>query len=213
MIRAAIVGLGWWGKTIARELAGSQFIRPVVGVDPDERSRAGAAELGLPLTARFEDALERVDVEAVILCSPHKFHADQIIAATGAGKHVFCEKPLCTTTADGLRALAAVKEAGVTLGIGHERRFEPAVIAMREALERGDYGTPLLMEANFSQDKFFALPRTTGDCRRWKPRSGPFRRRASIWSISPSPSSVAPSRYGRGSRPAAAASPTGTRYR
>ncbi len=158
MIRAAIVGLGWWGRTIARELAQSDAMRIVLGIDPDERSRSGAAELGLDVSARFDDALERRDIDAVILCSPHRFHADQIVAAAGAGKHVFCEKPLCTTTADGLRALAAVKAAGVVLGIGHERRFEPAVIAMRQALARGDYGTPLLMEANFSQDKFFALP-------------------------------------------------------
>ncbi len=158
MIRAAIVGLGWWGKTLARELATSPELRIVLGIDPDDRSRVGAADLGMPLSARFEDALERPDVDAVILCSPHRFHADQIVAAASAGKHVFCEKPLCTTAADGARALAAVKAAGVVLGIGHERRFEPAVIAMREALARGDYGTPLLMEANFSQDKFFALP-------------------------------------------------------
>ncbi len=158
MIRAAIVGLGWWGRTIAGELAHSDAMRIVLGIDPDERSRSGATDFGLDLSARFEDALERPDVDAVILCSPHRFHSDQIVAAAAAGKHVFCEKPLCTTTADGLRALAAVKEAGVVLGIGHERRFEPAVIAMREALARSDYGTPLLMEANFSQDKFFALP-------------------------------------------------------
>lgn len=158
MISAAIVGLGWWGKTLARELATSREIRIVLGIDPDEQGRAGATGLGLAVSSRFEDALERSDIDAVVLCSPHRFHADQIVAAAGAGKHVFCEKPLCTTTTDGLRAIAAVKAAGVVLGIGHERRFEPAVIAMREALARGDYGTPLLMEANFSQDKFFALP-------------------------------------------------------
>jgi predicted dehydrogenase len=158
MIRAAIVGLGWWGRTIAREIATSDVIRPVMGIDPDENSRSGAAAFGMELSTRFEDALSRPDIDALILCSPHKFHADQIVAAAGAGKHVFCEKPLCTTGSEGERALGAVSRAGVTLGIGHERRFEPAVIAMREALARGDYGVPLLMEGNFSQDKFFALP-------------------------------------------------------
>jgi predicted dehydrogenase len=158
MISAAIVGLGWWGKTLARELATSREIRIVLGIDPDEQGRAAAAGLGLAVSSRFEDALERSDVDAVVLCSPHRFHADQIVAAAGAGKHVFCEKPLCTTTTDVLRALAAVKAAGVVLGIGHERRFEPPQAELRRLCEAGQLGTPMQVEANFSHDKFVALP-------------------------------------------------------
>ena len=67
MIRAAIVGLGWWGKTLARELATSRDIRIVLGIDPDENSRLGAADLGFVVSARFEVALERADVDAVVL--------------------------------------------------------------------------------------------------------------------------------------------------
>ena len=158
MIKAAIVGLGWWGQTIARSLAASEVIRPVLGVDPLEAGRTAAAGLGLATASRFEDALEHPEVEAVILCSPHKHHAAQITAAARAGKHVFCEKPLCTTAAEAEAALAAVREAGVQLGIGHERRFEPAVMEMRRRFTAGEFGTSLLLEANFSQDKFFALP-------------------------------------------------------
>ena len=99
MIKAAIVGLGWWGRTIARDLMSSDRIRPVLGIDPDENGRKAAAEKGIETSVRFEDALERKDIDAVILCSPHKYHADQIVAAAAAGKHVFCEKPLCTTAA------------------------------------------------------------------------------------------------------------------
>lgn len=157
MIKAAIVGMGWWGRTIAREIAGSTFIRPVLAIDPDETSRAVAVAAGLAASARFEDALERSDIGAVILTSPHRFHAAQIAAAASAGKHVFCEKPLCTTARDVEAAVAAVRKAGVQLGIGHERRFEPGVIELRERLTRGELGVPLLLEANFSQDKFLAL--------------------------------------------------------
>jgi predicted dehydrogenase len=158
MIKAAIVGLGWWGRTIARDLNQSGFIRPVLGIDPLESGRAVASQYGLRTSDRFEDALEDPDIDAVILCSPHRFHADQIVAAAKAGKHIFCEKPLCTTGAEVERAVAAVKEAGVTLGIGHERRFEPSVIDLRKRFDSGEFGTALMMEANFSQDKFFALP-------------------------------------------------------
>ena len=55
-------------------------------------------------------------------------------------------------------AIAAVRQAGVQLGIGHERRFEPAVIDMRTWFAAGEFGRPLLLEGNFSQDKFLKLP-------------------------------------------------------
>ncbi|GEO14321.1 Gfo/Idh/MocA family protein [Microvirga aerophila] len=158
MINAAIVGLGWWGRTIARDLSQSSLIRPVLGIDPLESGQTVATQLGMRTSSRFEDALEDPDVEAVILCSPHRFHADQIVAAAKAGKHVFCEKPLCTTGAEVERAVTAVKDAGVHLGIGHERRFEPSVIDVRKRFAAGEFGTALQIEANFSQDKFLALP-------------------------------------------------------
>ncbi len=158
MIKAAIVGLGWWGRTIQRELATSDVIRPVLGVDPDDAARAAAAAIGLETSSRFEDALARSDIAAIIVCSPHGQHAAQIVAAANAGKHVFCEKPLCTSAREMEAVAAAVTTAGVQLGIGHERRFEPGIVDLRARLAGGEFGTPLLMEGNFSQDKFFALP-------------------------------------------------------
>jgi predicted dehydrogenase len=157
MIRAAIVGLGWWGRTIQRELAASSVIRVMLGVDVSEQARASAAAEGLATTASFEETLGRADIEAVILCSPHKHHATQIVAAAKAGKHVFCEKPLCTGAREMDAVAQAVAAAGVQLGIGHERRFEPGIIELRQRLAAGEFGTALLMEGNFSQDKFLAL--------------------------------------------------------
>src|SRR5262247_2294887 len=157
MIGAAIVGLGWWGGTIRRELAGSEVIRPVLGVDTGDAARKAAEAAGLETTARFEDALARADIQAVILATPHKHHAAQIVAAAKAGKHVFCEKPLCTSAREMDAVAEAVTAARVQLGIGHERRFEPGVIDLRARLAAGELGTALAMEGNFSQDKFFAL--------------------------------------------------------
>jgi predicted dehydrogenase len=158
MIEAAVVGLGWWGRTMLRELSGSSAIRIVLGIDPEPPAREAAAASGMPVSPRLEDALERADIAAVILCTPHKHHAAQIVAAARAGKHVFCEKPLCTTAREMEEVAAAVKAAGVQLGIGHERRFEPGIIELRRQLAAGELGTALAMEGNFSQDKFFALP-------------------------------------------------------
>jgi predicted dehydrogenase len=158
MIKAAIIGLGWWGQTLLKTLSNSTVIRPVLGVDPLEPARAAAAALGVDTAARFEDALANKNVEAVILCTPQQHHAQQIVAAAQSSRHVFCEKPLGTTACDAEAALDAVKKAGVQLGIGHERRFEPAVIEMRKQFASGEFGAPLLLEGNFSQDKFLKLP-------------------------------------------------------
>ena len=158
MIRTAIVGMGWWGQTIANYLATSEVIRPVLAVDPLEAARAKAAASGLETSPRFEDALARRDIDAVILCTPQDHHAAQIVAAAQAGRHVFCEKPLCTTATEAERAIAAITKANVQLGIGHERRFEPAVIEMRQRYGNGEFGRALVLEGNFSQDKFLKLP-------------------------------------------------------
>jgi len=158
MLKAAIVGLGWWGQTLARVMQGSTVITPVLGIDPDDKARESAETLGLRTSTRFEDALEADDAQAIILCTPHKQHAAQIIAAAAAGKHVFCEKPLCTDPDEAETAFTAIAKAGVTLGIGHERRFEPAIIEMRERAQRGEFGTLLAIEVNFSQYKFLKLP-------------------------------------------------------
>ena len=158
MIDAAIVGLGWWGGIIHRQLASSEVIRPVLGVEPADAARQAAEAAGLETTTRFEDALERADIQAVILTTPHKYHAAQIVAAAKAGKHVFCEKPLCTSAREMAAVAEAVTAAKVQLGIGHERRFEPGIIDLRARLAAGELGTALLVEGNFSQDKFLALP-------------------------------------------------------
>src|SRR5436305_6833027 len=156
MIKAAVIGLGWWGQTLLKTLSNSTVIKPVLGIDPLEPARAAA--YGVETAPAFEDALANKNVEAVILCTPQQHHAEQIAAAAQSGRHVFCEKPLCTTAADAESAIAAVKKAGVQLGIGHERRFEPAVIDMRKRFAAGEFGNPLLLEGNFSQDKFLKLP-------------------------------------------------------
>lgn len=159
--RVAVIGYGWWGRTICRTLADSSTVRVVRVVESAADARAAAAAeagAGVAVSERFEDALADAQVDAVVLCTPHKAHAAQIVAAARAGKHVFCEKPLCLSLADAREAVAACGAARVTLGIGHERRFEPAVVDLRRRIADGELGSILQIEANFSQDKFFALP-------------------------------------------------------
>ena len=156
-MKAAILGLGWWGRTIVETLRSSDRLQVTVGCDPAPGAGVEATRLGIEL-AGFDDILADPAVDAVILCTPHTSHAAQIVAVAAAGKHVFCEKPLCLTLADAKAAIAACKHHGVTIGVGHERRFEPAVQDVRAMLAAGRLGTLLQMEGNFSQDKFLTLP-------------------------------------------------------
>ena len=127
MIHAAVAGLGWWGKQVVHSLAGSKEIKVVRAVEPDCEAHAGfAAQHGLALSAGLTEALADPKVDAVILCTPQALHTEQVLAAAHAGKHVFCEKPLAMTRANAELSVAACSEAGVVLGVGHERRFEPA---------------------------------------------------------------------------------------
>lgn len=159
MLKVGLVGMGWWGGTLLRVLEGSPDIKIVVATDVDASKASLAAERGARFAATFEALLDDPEVEGVVLCTPQQFHAGQITAAASRGKHVFCEKPLCLTRADAETAVAVCKANNVVLGVGHERRFEPPVMDLMKRIKAGDLGTIVQVEANFSQDKFLALPK------------------------------------------------------
>jgi predicted dehydrogenase len=161
MLRAVIVGLGWWGRHIVRRMAGSPQLRILRAVDAHPEAAAEfAREHDLPLGRDLDEALRDPAVDAVILATPHSLHTAQVMAAAAAGKHVFCEKPLALTRPDAEAAVAACAAAGVLLGIGHERRFEPAMLEVVRLLRSGGLGAIMHLEANFSHDKLARLPAT-----------------------------------------------------
>ena len=158
----AVVGLGWWGRIVCSLLAQSQKLRVVRKVDPFVREEGVGADL--------DEALRDPEVQGVVLCTPHSQHCAQIVRAAQAGKHVFCEKPLSLSRHDVLKATEAVNRAGVVLAVGHEKRFEPPVQEAMRVLQSGEIGTPLQIEANFSQDKFLSMP---ADNWRLSPKEAP----------------------------------------
>jgi predicted dehydrogenase len=157
MLNVAVIGLGWWGRTMVPLIERSAKLKVVKLVDVDTAAAPFAKEHGFELAGDLGEALRDPAVQAVILCTPHSLHAAEIVQAAGAKKHVFCEKPLSLTRADVLRAVAACNAAGVALAVGHERRFEPPIFEVQRLARSGELGTLLQIEANFSQDKFLAL--------------------------------------------------------
>ena len=96
MINAALIGMGWWGKNIAQSIQHkSKLINFTLGVTKEiNETKEFADKMSMQLSDSFEFALQQKDIQAVVLATPHSLHAEQIIAAANAGKHVFCEKPL-----------------------------------------------------------------------------------------------------------------------
>jgi predicted dehydrogenase len=153
MIRAAIVGLGRWGRQLAGAAAGHARLRIVRAVEPDvDRARGFCAEHHLQLTDSLEPALADASIDAVLLATPHSLHPAQVMACAAARKHVFCEKPLALRHADAARMFDACRDAGVTLAVGHNRRFWPSMAALRDIVAGGELGTILHIEGHNSNE-------------------------------------------------------------
>ncbi|MEM8665054.1 MAG: Gfo/Idh/MocA family oxidoreductase, partial [Pseudomonadota bacterium] len=105
---------------------------------------------GIALTDAYGSVLADPEIDGVVLATPHSQHADQVVAAAAAGKHVFCEKPFTLTKADAERAIAATKAAGVVLALGHNRRFLPAVRKLKSLVDEGALGKIINIEGNMS---------------------------------------------------------------
>ncbi len=109
-----------------------------------ERTAAFAARSGARPYADLDTMLRDPRVQAVIICTPHPQHAEETIAAAQAGVHVLVEKPMALTTADCDRMIVAADAAGVTLGVVSQRRLYEPVQRVKQAIEAGKLGRPIL---------------------------------------------------------------------
>jgi predicted dehydrogenase len=113
------------------------------------RAESFAAEFGAKRWyADWHDLVKDSEVEAVYIATPVYLHAEQAVAAAEAGKHVLCEKPMALTEAECERMNAAAEANGVLLGVAYYRRFYPAVERVREILESGEIGVPVIAQVN-----------------------------------------------------------------
>jgi predicted dehydrogenase len=160
VIRAAQIGLGWWGKTLIESVQGTsdkiQFVAATSRTKSDDYV-AFTKQQGVEYADSYEAILANPNVDAVVLATPHSQHSPQVIAAAKAGKHVFCEKPFALHKVEAEQAVAATKKAGVTLGLGYNRRFHPEMTRLREQIRNGDLGTILHIEATMTFPNALAL--------------------------------------------------------
>jgi predicted dehydrogenase len=141
MLRAAIVGLGWWGKTLVDSSHRKGDVEFVAGAT---RTKSAAEqfcrERGIALVDSYDAVLADASVEAVVLATPHSQHGEQVRRAAAAGKHVFTEKPFTLTAGDAETAIAATRKAGVVLAVGFNRRFHPSMAELNARVRDGRLG-------------------------------------------------------------------------
>jgi len=147
MIRAAILGLGRWGRSLINSVQGKSG--DIAFVAAHTRTRASAEEFcrekDLRLVDTYAQILADPGIDAVVLATPHSLHAGQIAQAAAAGKHVFVEKPMTLDLASARAAAEAAAKAKVMLAVGFNRRFHPAIAEIRNRKAAGRLGTIVAM--------------------------------------------------------------------
>lgn len=161
MINAAIIGLGRWGQNLVNSVQGkSRLIRFVAGaVRTPSKVREYADSQGMRLYDDYRKMLADPAIDAIVLATPHDLHAELIVAAARAGKHVFTEKPFTMTTESAKNAVRACARKGLTLAVGYNWRFQPALQEIRRMLDDGRLGKLLHIEGNFCGPSVYWYPR------------------------------------------------------
>jgi len=145
MIEVALFGAGRIGTIHAGNLTKEAGARLKYVVDPNAKAAQGLAERYGAKVATVEQVFADKDVGVVLICSFTDTHADLILAAAGAGKQIFCEKPVDLDLARARTCAEAVKKAGVTCLIGFQRRYDPTFSALKARIVKGEIGTPEML--------------------------------------------------------------------
>jgi len=149
-IAVGLIGAGRMGsfhaESLARRVPGARLAAvadPVPGA-----AQSLADRLGCPTALTEIDwLLADPGIDAVVIATPARTHADLVEAAAKAGKAVFCEKPMAITFADADRAIAAARQAGVPLQVGFNRRYDAGFRAAHDKISTGAIGTPQLLRS------------------------------------------------------------------
>jgi predicted dehydrogenase len=149
-VRVGVAGLGYWGPNLARNLAAIPGCRLEWLCDGSEAAREKWAPVfpQARITADLEDLLGAEELDAIVLATPVPTHAELAIAVLRAGKHCFVEKPLAQTTAEAQEVIAAAKEAGRLLMVGHLLEYHPALVRLKEIVDAGELGSLYYLYGN-----------------------------------------------------------------
>jgi predicted dehydrogenase len=142
IIKVGVVGCGYWGPNLIRNLRQSPDCQLKAICDLSEQRLRHMRRLypEVATTNRFEDLLNDTEIDAVVIATPVRFHYEMAKASLNAGKHTFIEKPMARTVAEGEELVALAEPQGLVLMVGHTFLFSPAVRRMKEVIDSGDIG-------------------------------------------------------------------------
>lgn len=148
-LRLGVIGTGRIGKVHIATLVQSVPKAEVVAIA--DINIAGAREVAKDfgistVYSNYLDVINNPEVEAVVICSPTNTHAQYVIAAAKAGKHIFCEKPVDLSLEVIRGALDAVNKAGVKMMVGFNRRFDPNFYKIKQLVTEGKIGEPHILK-------------------------------------------------------------------
>src|SRR5262249_31574543 len=140
-VRVAAIGTGRWGGTLADAAGRGTGLSIAAGASRSAANRGAVAKTyGCRDLPTLDAVLADREVEGVLITTPHTAHAEHIVAAASAGKHVFVDKPFTLKVADARRATEACRQAGVVLAVGHQRRKQAASRALKPLIHQAAFG-------------------------------------------------------------------------
>jgi predicted dehydrogenase len=153
-LRVACIGMGWWSDVLADAMQRSKKFEIVACYTrSDEKRKAFARKYNCRAAPGYAAMLKDGSIEAVINTTPNNIHLETTRAAAQAGKHVFLDKPIANTIADGRGITEACRKAGVVLALGYQRRRESHFRWVRKQIDDGVFGKLVNAEANISRDR------------------------------------------------------------
>jgi predicted dehydrogenase len=153
-LRVAALGIGWWSDVLADAAGRSRELRIVSCYTRSaDKRRAFAAKYGCAAAASYEEILADPSIDAILNTTPNGAHLETVALAAAAGKHVFLDKPIANTVAEGLEIARLCEAAGVVLSLGYQRRRESHFRWIRSEIEAGGFGRLVQAEANISRDR------------------------------------------------------------
>lgn len=157
-VRLGLSGLGNFSANIADAIRKSPKAELVTCFDVlPERRQAAAEKYGCEQERSFEAMVERSDLGGILLVTPNALHREQTELAAKYGKHVYVEKPIANTLSDGKRMIEACEKAGVILMVGHVQRRLAGNRKLKELIDSGAIGKPVMVETNTSSRRGWEL--------------------------------------------------------
>jgi predicted dehydrogenase len=149
-VRVGVVGLGYWGPNLARNLAAIPGceLAWLCDASAPARERLARSLPGARATGELAELLDDPMLDAIVLATPVPTHAELAIRVAEAGKHCFVEKPLATNAPDAEAAVTAAARAGKTLMVGHLLEYHPAVGRLKELIDSGELGALYYLYGN-----------------------------------------------------------------